>query len=249
MAEFGANYPVFKAEADSAGIVLGKLVTANLTVNLASGEMYADDSLAEQLSEFSSGSLAMETDDLTDDKAAKIYGCSVADGVVTYNAGDTAPRGSLGYYKVLMRNGVKYYKAYYYPRVRAALGNDNAQTRNNAITFQAVSTTFTIFADDDGDWRETKTFSTAEAAKGWLATKCSLGIYHAVAVSVQGAEGTDDVDKIGEFYVADGSDFVMNITGTVSKLYDNGTDKTASISTGVYTIASIAEDHTVAVIF
>ena len=57
------------------------------------------------------------------------------------------------------------------------------------------------------------------------------------------------MDKIGEFYVADGSDFVMNITGTVSKLYDNGTDKTASISTGVYTIASIAEDHTVAVIF
>ena len=249
MAECGANYPVFKAEADSAGIVLGKLVTANLTVNLASGEIYADDSLAEQLSEFSSGSLAMETDDLTDEKAAKVYGCSVSDGVVVYNTGDTAPRGSLGYYKVLMRNGVKYYKAYYYPRVRAALGNDNAQTRNNAITFQAVSTTFTIFADDNGDWRETKTFSSADAAKAWLATKCALGEYYAVRVSVQGAEGTDAVDKIGEFYVAAGSDFALDITGTVTKLYDNGQDKTASISTGTYTISAIAADHTVAVIF
>ena len=59
MAEFGAKYPCFKPNGAASGIVLGKLAAANLTVNLASGELYADDSLAEQLSEFSSGSLAM----------------------------------------------------------------------------------------------------------------------------------------------------------------------------------------------
>lgn len=174
MAEFGANYPCFKPETEDAGVVLGKLVSANLTVNLASGELYADDSLAEQLSEFSSGSIAMETDDITDDNAAIIYGCTVSDKVVTYNTGDTAPRGCLGYYKVLMRNGQKFYKGYYYPRVRAALGNDNAQTRGNSITFQAVSTTFTVFADDNGDWRLTQTFSSAAEAKAWINEKCSI---------------------------------------------------------------------------
>lgn len=56
MAEFGAKYPCFKPNGASHGFVLGKLAAANLTVNLASGELYADDSLAEQLSEFSSGS-------------------------------------------------------------------------------------------------------------------------------------------------------------------------------------------------
>ena len=119
MAEFGANYPCFCADSEQAGVVLGKLVSANLTVNLASGEIYADDSLAEQLSEFASGSIAMETDDLEDEKASKIYGCKVSEKLVTYNKGDTAPRGCLGYYKVLMRNGKKFYKGYFYPRAFA----------------------------------------------------------------------------------------------------------------------------------
>lgn len=174
MAEFGANHPCFKREGQTAGVVLGKLVSANLTVNLASGELYADDNLAEQLSEFASGTIAMETDDLTDDNASEVYGCTVSEGLVTYNKDDTPPRGCLGYYKVLMRQGVKYYKGFFYPRVRAALGNDNAQTRGSSITFQTTSTSFTVFADDSGDWRETKTFTTAAQATAWIHGKCGI---------------------------------------------------------------------------
>lgn len=174
MAEFGANYPCFKGDTETAGVVLGKLVSANLTVNLASGELYADDALAEQLSEFASGSIAMETDDLTDDNASKIYGCTVSEQTVKYNKNDTAPRGCLGYYKVLMRSGKKAFKGYFYPRVRAAIGNDNAQTRGSSITFQTTSTTFTVFANDDGDWRETETFDTVDAVKTWINTKCGI---------------------------------------------------------------------------
>lgn len=174
MAEFGANYPCFKGDDEASGIVLGKLVSANMTVNLASGEIYADDGLAEQLSEFASGTIAMETDDMTDENASKIYGCKVKDKVVTYNKGDTAPRGGLAYYKVLMRNGKKFFKGYFYPRVRAALGNDNAQTRGNSITFNPVSTTFTVFADDAGDWRMTQTFETADECKAWVSGKCNI---------------------------------------------------------------------------
>lgn len=175
MAGFGANYPCFKPEDKTEGVVLGKLVSANLTVNLASGELYADDALAEQLSEFSSGSIAMETDDITDENAGVVYGCTVKEKLVTYNKNDTAPRGCLGYYKVLMRSGKKYFKAYFYPLVRASLGNDNAQTRGNNITFTTTSTTFTVFADDKGDWRLTETFDTAAAAKEWINEKCGIG--------------------------------------------------------------------------
>ena len=174
MAGFGANYPCFKPEDANAGVVLGKLVSANLTVNLATGELYADDALAEQVSEFSSGSIAMETDDMTDENAGIVYGCTVSEGVVTYNKNDTPPRGGLGYYKVLMRSGKKYFKAYFYPHVSAALGNDNAQTRGNSVTFATSSTTFTVFADDKGDWRQTKTFDTVEDAKSWINEKCVI---------------------------------------------------------------------------
>lgn len=175
MADFGANYPCFCPDgASKTGVVLGKLVSANLTVNLASGELYADDGLAEQLSEFASGSIAMETDDLSDANAEAVYGCTVSDGVVTFNKEDTAPRGKLGYYKVLMRQGVKYFKAYFYPRVRAAVGNDNAQTKGSSITFQTTSTAFTVFADDDGNWRKIKTCDTAADAKTWINTQCNI---------------------------------------------------------------------------
>lgn len=174
MAGFGANYPCFKPEGEDAGVVLGKLVSANLTVNLVSGELYADDALAEQLSEFASGSIAMETDSLTDKNAGVVYGCTVNEKEVTYNKNDTAPRGCLGYYKVLMRNGKKYYKAYFYPLVRATLGNDNAQTRGSNITFTTESTTFAVFANDKGDWRTTETFDTVTEAKKWVNQKCGI---------------------------------------------------------------------------
>lgn len=174
MAEFGAKHPCFQAESSEKGVVIGKLVSANLTVTLASGELYADDTLAEQLSEFASGSIAMETDDMEDETAAAVYGAKASEGLVTYNQGDTPPRGKLAYYKVLMRNGVRKYKGYYYPRVRAALGNDNAQTRGSSITFQTTQTTFTVFADDKGDWRQTKEFESEAEAKTWCETQTGL---------------------------------------------------------------------------
>lgn len=174
MAAFGLRYPCFKAEDESAGTVIGKAVSANLTVNFASGELYADDALDEQVSEFASGSLALETNDMEDDVAGKIYGCTVSEGLVTYNKNDTAPRGVLAYYKVLQREGKKFYKAYVYPQAQAALGNDNGQTRGSNITFQTTTTTFTIFADADGDWRETKTFDTEAAAAAYVRNATSV---------------------------------------------------------------------------
>ena len=191
MAKFGAKFPCFKADDKSAGVVLGKLVSANLTVNLASGELYADDGLDEQLSEFSSGTIALETNDLTDDNAAEIYGCNVTDGVVTYNTGDTAPMGRFGHYRVLMRGGKKYFEGRYFPRVRAALGNENDQTRGNSITFQTVNTTLTVFADDNGDWKKTQTFDTEPAAKAWVSQMCAI-------TETAGGSGTETTGGSGE---------------------------------------------------
>lgn len=174
MAEFGAKHPCFKPSTAASGVILGKLVAANLTVNLASGELYADDSLAEQLSEFSSGSVAMETDNMADAIASTIYGAAVANGIVTYNKNDTPPEGVLGYYKVLMIGGVKKYRAYIYPRAKASIGNDNAQTRGSSISFQTAQTAFTIFDDGAGNWRKTKECDTEAAAIAYIDSECAV---------------------------------------------------------------------------
>lgn len=182
MASFGAKYPCFNpVESEPKGklpvykeaepVRIGRLVKADLTVNLASGKLFADDALAESVDEFSSGSIAMETDDMEDTVAAVVYGCSVEEKMVRYNVGDDAPAGGLAYFKKLMRQKKVLYKGYFYPLVKAALGNDTAQTKTDSITFGTNSTTFTVFACETGDWRFTEEFATEPEAVEWIKEK------------------------------------------------------------------------------
>ncbi len=182
MASFGAKYPRFNKIAeepenalpkyDPAGpISIGRLVKAELSVSMASGKLYADDQLAEAVDEFVSGSIAMETDEIADAAAGTVYGATVQDKRVSYKAGDTAPMGGLAYYKVLMRNGKKLFKGFFYPRVKAILGNDTATTKGDSITFGTSATTFTVFSCNSGDWRITEEFETEAEAKTWVDTQ------------------------------------------------------------------------------
>ncbi len=182
MAQFGARYIKFnpiKEQPENAlpvymdqdPVQVGRLVKADLTVNMASGELYADDELAESMSEFSSATLAAETDDMVDEVASVVYGCEVVDKTVHYKYGDTPPEGGLAYFKTLVRKGEKSFKGVFYPRAKAALGNDSAQTRGNSITFGTTATTFTIFSCNSGDWRLTEEFATEAEAKAWVDAK------------------------------------------------------------------------------
>lgn len=181
MASFGAKCPVFAPFASTYTgtgtptyddkVTIGRLVKADLTVTLATGELYSDDVLSEQVSEFASGQIAMETDDMLDSVAAVVYGAEVDSKLVTYKSTDAPPYGGLVYYKVLQRNGKRLYKGYFYPKAKAALGNDTAQTRTNSITFGTTATTFTVFPLDDGTWRQTQEFATETEAKAWVNEK------------------------------------------------------------------------------
>ncbi len=193
MASFGAKYPYFnpvkrepKGEMpvykDVEPSLIGRLVKADLTVNLASGKLFCDDTLGESVEEFSSGSIAMETDDMEDNTAAQVYGCVVVDGEVRYNVGDDPPQGGLAYFKKLMRRRKVLYKGYFYPLVKASLGNDTAQTKGDSITFGTNSTTFTVFAAESGDWRITETCTTEAEVIAWIKEKLK-------------GEGPDETEK------------------------------------------------------
>ena len=193
MASFGARYPYFnpvkrepKGEMpvykDVEPSLIGRLVKADLTVNLASGKLFCDDTLGESVEEFSSGSIAMETDDMEDNTAVQVYGCVVVDGEVHYNVGDDPPQGGLAYFKKLMRRRKVLYKGYFYPLVKASLGNDTAQTKGDSITFGTNSTTFTVFAAESGDWRITETCTTEAEVIAWIKEKLK-------------GEGPDETEK------------------------------------------------------
>jgi phi13 family phage major tail protein len=183
MAAFGAKYLSFapiKEEAEDAlptyekngAFSLGGLVKADLTVNFASGELYADDKLQEKLDEFASGTISAEVDDLEDEKAAKIYGAAIdEDGEKTDNSGDTVPAGGLTYCRTLLRNGKRFYRGYYYPKVKAQIGSDSAATKSASITFASSPITFTVMEASNGDWRKTEEFEKEADAKAWCEEK------------------------------------------------------------------------------
>lgn len=181
MASYGANNPYFckvKTEPEGAlpiyegePVKIGQLVKADLTIQMASGKLHADDHLAESVEEFVSGSIAMETDDMLDDVASVVYGTKVEEKLVRYNAADDPPSGGLAYYKKLMRNKKVLFKGYFYPLVKAALGNDSAQTKTDSITFATTATTFTVFACNNGDWRHTEELATEAEALAWVKSR------------------------------------------------------------------------------
>lgn len=178
MASFGAKNPYFapiKSEPDGKlpiyegePLKIGRLVKADLTLTMASGKLYADDELAESAEEFVSGSIAMETDDILDAVASVIYGATVKEKTVVYNTSDNPPPGGLAYYKKLMRKGKLVFKGYFYPRVKAALGNDTAQTKADSITFGTSATTFTVSNANNGDWRITQEFDKEDEVLEWV---------------------------------------------------------------------------------
>lgn len=181
MASFGAKNPYFsKIKTEPEGALptyeggpkkIGRLVKSELSVNMASGKLYADDGLAESVEEFVSGSIAMETDDMTDEVASAVYGAEASNQEVHYKSGDSPPVGGLTYYKVLKRRGKTVYKGYFYPRVSASLGSDTAQTKSDSLTLGTTSTTFTVFPCESGDWRITKEFDAESEALAWVKEK------------------------------------------------------------------------------
>ena len=179
MAAFGAKYikfAPFQTEPEDVlptyeeAVELGALVKADLTVNLASGEIWANNALNEKLEEFGSGTLAVEVSDMTDEIESKVFGSAfdAENKELVDNTGDTIPYGGLGYLKTLIRNGKKVHQACFYPKVKAAAGNDTANTKSSSITLASKPLSFTIHEPNTGDWRYRKTFDKEADAKAYL---------------------------------------------------------------------------------
>ena len=182
MAAFGEKYMVYapikeepKGQLPVYGetvMDLGGMVKADLTINYASGEGYADDTLSEKIEEFISGTIAAEVNEMSDEVAAGVFGARMNEnGEKIDNSGDSAPCGGLAYYKCLSKNSKKFWRGYFYPKVRAAMGNDSANTKANSITMTYTPITFTVNEPETGDWRYVKSFDREQDVIAWIDRK------------------------------------------------------------------------------
>lgn len=231
------------------GLVLGKAVSANLAVNNIDGRLDADDMLAEYRSEVSDADLTMEVDNISLANQASLYGATYSDGELTHSASDAAPYGGIGGYQKLQVNNVLKYRAWFFPKARASVPDWSGTTKGNSISFGTQPIKMKVMIPNYGPWYYVKEFDTEAAAQAYIDTKLGVATWYEMDVQVNGATTGEAATPSGITYVEDSGTFALTITGTVTALYDNGVESSASISGGVYTLSSVAADHTISVIF
>jgi len=155
--------------------VLGKAISANVSITTTEAKLYADDGLAESVKEFVEGSISIGTDDLETETEADILGATVdAAGDIENSTDDAAPWMQIGFMAVRIRRNKKQYRGVLYKKVQFAVPSEDNQTKGQNITFTTPTLTGTIAALADGTWRKkSKWFDSADAADEWVDTAMS----------------------------------------------------------------------------
>lgn len=260
MSTYGAKYlkwaPFAGAEPAAALPNYGLVIELAEVVKVADSPQYANtkvhggNRLVHDVNEFSSAGLDTEITELVNSAAATVYGVS---NVSDLEFGeDSPPYGGLVLISCLKQNdGSKKYQGVYYPKVQAKpLDAEEYNTKGENLVFVNEKIKFTAFKPNYGKWKiKSPLFSTEPQATDWCDAKLGNGSFYYVDVSVNGADVGEAVSPLGKTYISAGESFELDITGTATALYDNGTDAVGSISNGKFTISNIAANHTLSVIF
>lgn len=258
MASMGLKYLAWARQATeptnavptySAGLVLGRLVSMNLTIKNSEGELYADDLLSEYISEFSSADLTAEADNISLANQATLYGATYASDEFKATYTDAPPFGGLGGIQVLLIGGVRKYRAWFFPKVRATMPDWDAATRGDSVSFGTQPIKLKIMQPLYGPWYYMKEFTTETAAQAYVDLKLGVATWYMIDVQVQGVTTGKAATPVGTTYVASAGTFELAITGTPAALYDNAVESKASIADGKYTLSNVTAAHSIAVVF
>lgn len=171
MARIGMRYPCYKTA--TARGVIGKAVSANISIELDAGELYGDDELAEEDRSFKKGTITLNTTDLPTQVQADLLGHSVVDGEMVAKADDKPVQSGVGFFGVKQVNNVRSYRAIWFPKVVFGEPNDEHTTKGESISFGTPTIVGTIYNSALG-WKREKTFATAAEAQAWLNAKAEI---------------------------------------------------------------------------
>lgn len=174
MAKIGLRYPVYKSATKKG--VIAKAIQADIAITVKDVKLYADDVIAESDKGFQSGSLTLGVDDLSDAIYAEFLGHAVDEATkeITANGDDVNPFIGVGFYGVKMVNGVRKYRAVWFPKIQFAEPADTNATEGETIVFNTPVLVGTIMLDDNGDWKKENTFTTEAEARTYLEGKAGI---------------------------------------------------------------------------
>jgi hypothetical protein len=191
MAKIGLKYGVFapietetpgQLPTYGAGLVVGRMMRADLAVQYSDSKLAADDTIVETDRSFISGTLTVGVDDLSDEVLEKWLGLKsveVGGQTVLRSAGNyIPPNGGFGYIRVVRKNGVPKFKAYWIYKSMWVMPNETATTKpNGAVEWQTPTVEGTIMTinDTDATWRDEAIFATETEAVAWLNELANIG--------------------------------------------------------------------------
>jgi phi13 family phage major tail protein len=156
------------------GIVVGKAITANVSVEVNEAILYADDAVAESVKAFKSGKITLNTDDLTYEVQGMLLGHAVTGDTLRANSNDVAPYVGVGFYGAVIREGVTKYRAVWFYKVQFGEMADESKTKGESIEFTTPTIEGTLMTLPSGDWKDETTVATEESALAWLDAKAGI---------------------------------------------------------------------------
>jgi phi13 family phage major tail protein len=190
MALIGLKYPVVGKYNESGGtvshtdgMVLAKAIQANMSINIFSTTLYADDGLSESDKGFQEGTIDLNIDDLSQEAAKFIFGASEAAGGVTgddttkmlvYKGDDDVPDVGVGFYAPRKKSGARSYRAIFFPRVKFGYPNETLDTKGVQLTYGTPTIQGAIQLDATGEWKREITVADEAKAVAWLKTQAGI---------------------------------------------------------------------------
>ena len=152
-------------------------IESKTSLNIATAELYSDDTLKESEEEFTKGTLTLTVDDDDDKVFAPLLGHYVDEetGEVIRSKDDIAPYVGFGRVIVKTVNGVRKYKAEFLPKVKFKPFVTDGKTKGESIEFTTPSVEGTIYTIKEtvdnvekDIWERHNTFDTDAEAQAYL---------------------------------------------------------------------------------
>ncbi|HWT27167.1 MAG TPA: major tail protein [Mobilitalea sp.] len=195
----GLKYPVCAKYDDATGtpvytggIVMGRAIAEDLTIDSNNTPVYTDDALDELDTSFKSGKTAIELNDLSVETQAFILGHTINEttGELVANANDSSPYVGHGFYGRTVKNKVSKWRAVWLTKVQFSEPADSNKTQGESVAFQTPKVEGTIMKDVNGDWKQEKTFDNEADAIAYLNGKAGLPVTASAGLTALSMTGT-----------------------------------------------------------
>lgn len=162
------------------GVVVGKMIGADITYTRNSEALYADDAMSESDNSMTGGTISLNLDDISDEANVAMLGMIHDEARDEYDETDTpSPNGGFGYIRVRsLRNKVDYIGFWIY-KTQLAIASESASTKAQNVNWQTPTVTGNIMAaqpkaDMKNHFRVRKVFSNEAEAYAWINTFANI---------------------------------------------------------------------------